>query len=288
MFINKKKCLDIQHPFKDKEGSKIHIKEENRGKFNKTKEQTGKSTEELTHSKNPLTRKRAIFAQNAAKWKHANGGIIQKMQEAGVVLPSALAGMNYANAKAYWEALGDMDPRQKAGILGNIYVESKMDPSTENALYKGLTQLGKKPLKPGIPARYSWVVSHYGSGADNELRYITDYVKGKLVKDSNFGYGSRPYIAGHAGTYTVDDSTNLFRKWYEGTTDKSVERRKAAKAIYELFNKQSEPKPESKLEVQPLSSLQLDPIIEQPDVLTVNKPVIPFLTTGRETYGRQN
>ena len=29
-----------------------------------------KSTEELTHSKNPLTRKRAIFAQNAAKWNH--------------------------------------------------------------------------------------------------------------------------------------------------------------------------------------------------------------------------
>ena len=33
-------------------------------------ERTGKSTEELTHSKNPLTRKRAIFAQNAAKWNH--------------------------------------------------------------------------------------------------------------------------------------------------------------------------------------------------------------------------
>ena len=41
---------------------------ENKGKFNDTKKRTGKSTEELTHSKNPLTRKRAIFAQNAAKW----------------------------------------------------------------------------------------------------------------------------------------------------------------------------------------------------------------------------
>ena len=46
----------------------IHIKDKNKGKFNATKERTGKSTEELTHSKNPLTRKRAIFAQNAAKW----------------------------------------------------------------------------------------------------------------------------------------------------------------------------------------------------------------------------
>jgi hypothetical protein len=46
----------------------IHIKDENKGKFNATKERTGKSTEELTHSKNPITKKRAIFAQNAKKW----------------------------------------------------------------------------------------------------------------------------------------------------------------------------------------------------------------------------
>jgi hypothetical protein len=48
--------------------SEIKIKPENKGKFNATKKATGKSTEELTHSKNPLTRKRAIFAQNAKKW----------------------------------------------------------------------------------------------------------------------------------------------------------------------------------------------------------------------------
>ena len=55
---------------KYKSGGKIHIKEENKGKFNALKRRTGKSTEELTHSKNPLTRKRAIFAQNASKWNH--------------------------------------------------------------------------------------------------------------------------------------------------------------------------------------------------------------------------
>lgn len=48
----------------------IKIKPENKGKFNATKKRTGKSTEELTHSKNPLTRKRAIFSQNAKKWNH--------------------------------------------------------------------------------------------------------------------------------------------------------------------------------------------------------------------------
>lgn len=55
-------------------GGKIHINPENRGKFTETKRRTGKTTEELTHSSNPLTRKRAIFAQNAKKWHHAFGG----------------------------------------------------------------------------------------------------------------------------------------------------------------------------------------------------------------------
>lgn len=45
----------------------IHIKKKNKGKFNALKKRTGKSTEELTHSKNPLTRKRAIFAQNFSR-----------------------------------------------------------------------------------------------------------------------------------------------------------------------------------------------------------------------------
>lgn len=53
----------------------INIKKENRGKFNATKKRTGKTTEQLTHSSNPLTRKRAVFAQNARKWhKHQKGG----------------------------------------------------------------------------------------------------------------------------------------------------------------------------------------------------------------------
>lgn len=61
-------------PLEFSKGGSIHIKPENRGKFTETKRRTGKTTEELTHSSNPLTRKRAIFAQNAKKWHHAFGG----------------------------------------------------------------------------------------------------------------------------------------------------------------------------------------------------------------------
>lgn len=53
--------------------SGIHIKKKNKGKFTATKKRTGKSTEELTHSKNPLTRQRANFARMAKRgWKPLN------------------------------------------------------------------------------------------------------------------------------------------------------------------------------------------------------------------------
>lgn len=59
---------DGKKEFSKETDESIEIKPENKGKFTATKKATGKSTEELTHSKNPLTRKRAIFAQNAKKW----------------------------------------------------------------------------------------------------------------------------------------------------------------------------------------------------------------------------
>lgn len=60
-----------------KNGSGIHIKKKNRGKF--TDYCGGKVTEECIqrgkHSSNPAVRKRATFAANARKWKHAMGGL---------------------------------------------------------------------------------------------------------------------------------------------------------------------------------------------------------------------
>lgn len=77
-YFNNNKMSDLidytgimpEYPIPSYKYGGIHIKKKNRGKFNALKKRTGKTTEELTHSKNPLTRKRAIFAQNAKKWKH--------------------------------------------------------------------------------------------------------------------------------------------------------------------------------------------------------------------------
>ena len=65
-----------------KNGSGIHIKKKNRGKF--TSYCGGKVTDECIqkgkNSSNPAIRKRAVFAANARKWKHKEGGTV-KAQE---------------------------------------------------------------------------------------------------------------------------------------------------------------------------------------------------------------
>jgi hypothetical protein len=76
------------------EGGTIHIKPENRGKFTAYKERTGKTTEEALHSPNAHVRQMANFAKNAAKWKHADGGLVlqENMYGNGGYLPKHVLG----------------------------------------------------------------------------------------------------------------------------------------------------------------------------------------------------
>ena len=66
----------------------IHIKKKNRESF--TKYCKGKVTEECIrkgkNSPNPAIRKKAVFAQNARRWKHKNGGILLALEFAKSLL----------------------------------------------------------------------------------------------------------------------------------------------------------------------------------------------------------
>lgn len=77
LFLLKSGGLFIQS---DKKGNKIHIKKKNRGKF--TDYCGGKVTSACIskgkNSPNPTIRKRATFAANSRKWKHQEGGILNK------------------------------------------------------------------------------------------------------------------------------------------------------------------------------------------------------------------
>ncbi len=85
-----------------KNGSGIHIKEKNKGKF--TSYCGGKVTDECIqkgkNSSNPAIRKRATFAANARKWKHKEGGIIKAQEGTKFNWQSALTnvGTNLFNS----------------------------------------------------------------------------------------------------------------------------------------------------------------------------------------------
>ena len=51
-------------------GGSIHIKPENRGKFTALKKRTGHSASWFKEHGTPAQKKMAVFALNAAKWKH--------------------------------------------------------------------------------------------------------------------------------------------------------------------------------------------------------------------------
>ena len=124
--------------------SGIHINPKNKGKFNALKKKTGKSTEELTHSKNPLTRKRAIFAQNAAKWNKGQQG----MQLEPIDLnwgSENLTVPGQFTAQGQLEQFNNTLPQQ--GFLGKVG-EQLGGPmgilNTATSLVGGIQQIGQK------------------------------------------------------------------------------------------------------------------------------------------------
>lgn len=63
------------------EGGDIHIKPSHRGRLTELKERTGKSEAELYNDGNPAHKKMVVFARNARKWKHGDGGQINLLYQ---------------------------------------------------------------------------------------------------------------------------------------------------------------------------------------------------------------
>lgn len=66
-------------------GGKIYIKPSHRGRLTELKERTDKTEAELYNDGNPAHKKMVVFARNARKWKHADGGLLRKFDTGGVI-----------------------------------------------------------------------------------------------------------------------------------------------------------------------------------------------------------
>ena len=106
-----------------KKGSGIHIKKKNRGKFTEYcgGEVTNECIQRAKKSKNPTLRKRATFAENARKWKHADGGIL-KYQEG-----TPKGGIKTSNKKVNDRLNEEDDKRLWSAIYGRFENEDAFD-----------------------------------------------------------------------------------------------------------------------------------------------------------------
>lgn len=152
-----------------KSGSKIHIKKSQRGSF--TRYCNGKVTSECIrrgkNSPDPKIRKKATFAANARKWKHADGGVVDPEGFGGIVTtnnrPYNKDYVSYINETLRQKGL---NKEQRASILANIIEESGGDPyaKNQNGFY-GLLQWANNryaPTKEQDPYKE----------LDNQINYI--------------------------------------------------------------------------------------------------------------------
>lgn len=139
-----------------KNGSDIHIKKKNRGKF--TDYCGGQVTQECInkgkHSSNPTVRKRATFAANARKWKHQQGGVIRAGDKARSNLTKR-KNPNWNNidrAYRYFTQDRGLDHNSAVALLGNIIEESRgyHDAFQKNGGGRGLIQWDGQPAPKGL------------------------------------------------------------------------------------------------------------------------------------------
>ena len=116
-----------------KKGNKIKIKKQNRGKF--TEYCGGNVTQECIqrgkNSPDPKIRKRATFAANSRKWKHASGGRLDEI-----------------NNNPAFNLVKFVDPTGISSYY-DVYEEGRdlyNNPSWSNAVALGIEVLGALPL----------------------------------------------------------------------------------------------------------------------------------------------
>lgn len=150
-----------------KDGSGIHIKEKNKGKFTKSAKAAGQSVQE--HAKSvlndpnatPLQKKRANFARNAAKWKHKKGGIIKAQQGT-----KTTTGVNNFLSSDFGQAIvnGGLNLLQTGIQNGQINAQSDVSKAQNKLRWdQAMKQLIKQNQKDRNNQYLRWV-SNYQSG----------------------------------------------------------------------------------------------------------------------------
>lgn len=174
-----------------KNGSGIHIKKKNRGKF--TEYCGGKVTDacirKAKSSGNPTLVKRATFAANARKWKHRNGGLLfaqegNKINWADISGAAVQGLMNIYGAQQQKKAVDKQieadklnDKANQAKLLSQYYQEE-------------LNKLQNETLPDGIhsSSAFNSYLAHQRAQrrVQSEFQNNTNYAEQQAAAQNNF------------------------------------------------------------------------------------------------------
>ena len=246
--------------------NKIHIKKKNIGKFNATKKATGKTTEELTHSKNPITRKRAIFAQNASHWKKGEFGIEVDTPEffpgdEGYYEPGGEGYMggadNLYNSPRFSSPMFQPLKKQKIGVpeikqapnfkqtieTPQIHSYDFYDPQTGNINQPQNNNTKFSEVAPYIPTNSIFNNYYLNKGNQYRKKAINSFSK---LEDGGFGGGDYWNLAsGIANAVTADINTAKGFTDIAGTfkTNAAIKQIEAQNKRQNLFSQYENPTP---------------------------------------------
>ena len=109
-----------------------------------------------------------------------------------------------------------LSPQQAAGILGNMWAESTLNPNLKHGQYTGIAQNDRDTWNDIVPI--------YGQSLDGQLNFIIDYATGKLNTTKKKSRSGQPYayhIGYQSGKYvkgnhsTPEDSARDFAEYFE-------------------------------------------------------------------------
>ena len=201
----------------DKKGSGIHIKKKNRGKFTEYcgGEVTQKCIDKAKKSKNPTLRKRATFADNARKWKHAQGGTLIPKHQTG----TGKDGVVYTRLDV--ESL-KKDPRYKQNYNWHINKDN-IEIIQDSLINRQANQAQRRAILANILAESGGETGPHGNGAFGLIGWRADRAKNlPTTLDGQIHY-----------LLTESFSNPSGKNWTDGGTGTGVN---TGKEMYQLFN----------------------------------------------------
>ncbi len=186
-------------------GGGIHIKPSHRGRLTELKARTGKSEAELYNDGNPSHKKMVVFARNARKWKHEDGGFLETAEESterNLLAHGGPAGNYYDGWGDAWNFLksGIQKARQKVKDWG-------LDKSPSQHLIELFTSDGAEQ-----PKNFKSLDGSVWSSREEALAHNSD-----LVKEGRF------YAQKASGIRGVKQKTVPRKPNTSSTAEKSME-----------------------------------------------------------------